>query len=169
MWTNVLLPLSLLRHKPWMLVLLQTSFHVMVCRSDQHLIYLRSQKMKSAINLGSTRLPPQSCWLVVEKGWESSKRLLKLSQKRLVLIPSDHICVQLHLRVVIEFFSWNGSPLRLSSSHQLIIICGRNIKLAEKLSSRAWPLRVLVKARRFDLCLWARCPINALNYSGLCE
>jgi len=33
----------------------------------------------------------------------------------------------------------------LSSSHQLIIICGRNIKLAEKLSSRAWPLRVLVK------------------------
>jgi len=92
MWTNVLLPLSLLRHKPWMLVLLQTSFHVMVCRSDQHLIYLRSQKMKSAINLGSTRLPSQSCWLVAEKGWESSKRLLKLSQKRPVLLPSDHMC-----------------------------------------------------------------------------
>lgn len=33
----------------------------------------------------------------------------------------------------------------LSSSQQLIIICGRNVKLAEKLASRAWPMRVLVK------------------------
>jgi 1,2-diacylglycerol 3-beta-galactosyltransferase len=33
----------------------------------------------------------------------------------------------------------------LLPSHQIIVICGRNTKLAEALSSKAWPLRVVVK------------------------
>mmetsp|Transcript_9268 Transcript_9268/g.42056 ORF Transcript_9268/g.42056 Transcript_9268/m.42056 type:complete len:258 (+) Transcript_9268:939-1712(+) len=33
----------------------------------------------------------------------------------------------------------------LQPSHQIIVICGRNKKLADALSSRAWPLRVIVK------------------------
>lgn len=35
----------------------------------------------------------------------------------------------------------------LLPSHQIIVICGRNTKLAEALSSKAWPLRVVVKVK----------------------
>lgn len=49
---------------------------------------------------------------------------------------------------------------RLTSSDQIVIICGRNEKLAQSLSSKSWPLKVAVKVRHFK-----HVPAVLLSYS----
>ena len=60
------------------------------------------------------------------------------------------MCVCLHscrvaLLLTSECPALRDSRERLSPSHQVVVICGRNEKLAQSLASKTWPLKVIVK------------------------
>lgn len=49
------------------------------------------------------------------------------------------------IRAIILYLSWKS---RLSTSDQLIVVCGRNTTLASELARQNWDIQVVVKVRK---------------------